>query len=328
MIKRILKMDRRILTVGFVCFAAVYGLAIYFWCARMITVPSPPAERKVMWTGNIAGANGWQFKLANLCDLGKISAKSVVFSPRTRQLFIGFDESDNGALYQWDIDKTRLVSKFILEQGFSQHVDAISPDGRHLIVTGHAQAPLGKTSIVSVDRHKVVAELGNLGTIYECRFSADGSKVCLWTGATYGPVAFEMDGTRVKNFHETDFEKNQKQPIFYVPVSKTNTVDYGLFLRDGSGAKHLLTKNCWNWGFDDSLMAGKVIVAPSWNDDIVFWDAASAKEIARQRITNHHDGAGYMFYDALKDRFLIVDPSYQGTAYLRTLSIAKRPPSR
>ena len=70
---------------------------------------------------------------------------------------------------------------------------------------------------------------------------------------------------------------------------------------------------------------GRLVLAATWHDDIILWDAETRQEIARQRITNHHNGAGRVVYDEAKDRFLIADPSWKGVKYLRALTVTKRP---
>ena len=307
------------------CLAAAYWFALRYWTQRTAVIPIQPAEREVMWTGVISTTNGWEFKLENLFDFRKRNAQPI-FCEKTRQLFMGFGDLKDDSFYQWDVDKGECVYTFHVGKGFHPSVEAVSPDGKYLVVTRYtSQVTDWKTLIISVEKRSVVGELGDLGAIFETRFSADYTKVWLRTGAHYdGPIVFELDGTPIKSFSAEDFPEIRDRRIWDVPVSKSRDINTGLFFKSSSDVTNLLTTDYWHdnyWITKD----GRIIIASNWHDEIVIWDAESAKEIIRQRITNHRNGGGFVIYDKTKDRFLIADPSYQGTTFLRALRVTKQP---
>lgn len=310
------------------CLLGAYWFALRYWTQRTAVIQIQPPEKEVMWTGVISTTNGWEFKLVNLFDFRKRNAAPAVFCEKTRQLFMGFGDLTDDAFYQWDVDKGECVYTFHAGKGFHQSVQTVSPDGKYLVVTRYtSQVTDWKTVIISVEKKSVVGKLGDLGAIFETRFSLDCTMVWLRTGAHWdGPVVFKLDGTPIKNFSDDDFPDLRDKRIWDVPVSKDQRVSPGLYYKDQSGTTNKLTEDYWhdNYGISKD---GRVIVASNWHDEIVVWDAESAKEIVRQRITNHHNGGGYLIYDKARDRFLIADPSYQGTTYLRALFITKRPPA-
>ncbi len=278
-----------------------------------------------MWTGTISSTNGWEFTLRNLFDFRRRQVAPVVFCEKTRQLFVGFSDKQDDAFYQWDLDSGRCVYAFHAGKGFRQYPEAVSPDGRYLIVTRYtSQVTNWETFIVSVEKRSVVAKLGYLGAVFEVRFSPDGTKIWLRCGASNGPAVFTLTGAVVKEFSENDFLRLTDSQLWHVPVSKFQNEKPGLYFKDSSGITHLLATDYSShnyWITKDR----KIIVTSNRQDEIVIWDAESARELARQRITKDRMGGGRVIYDEVKDRFLITDVSYQGTTYLRTLTVTKRP---
>jgi hypothetical protein len=315
-------------------FKLVLGLALilsgYCHAGESSTTPEP----NTLWTGIISATNGWEFKLENVFNFGKHGASSVVFCEQTRQLFIHFGGAKDDSFSQWDLDTGKCVYTSHAGKNFCQWPESVSPDGKYLIVTrdglGGTTAPFApprNTLIINTEKQAVVADLGDLGAIYECRFNSNGTKIWLRAGVNWGnkPIAFMIDGSSLTNFSDADFPKQPNLYLWDVPPSKTTLDTSGLYFKDSNGHTNLLTKDYWNhnyWMTKDN----RIIVASNWHDEIVIWDAKTSKEIVRQRITNHHNGGGWIIYDRLKGGFLIVDPSDQGTTYLRVLLITKRPP--
>jgi WD40 repeat protein len=264
--------------------------------------------------------------------LGEKGASSVLFSEKTRQLFICYEWNKDDAFYQWDLDTEKCVYVHHVGKGFWQWLEAISPDGRYLVATRGASsgsAPLStppwNTFIFDINKRTVMANLGDLGAIYECRFNQDCSKIWLWTGANLaGPIVFALDGKRITDFSSGDFPKIQDPLLWDVPPSKATLDEYGLYFKDASGNTNLVTKDYLQnnyWRSKD----GRIIIASNRDNEIVIWDTKTLREIVRKRITNHHNVGGLVIYDREKDRFLIADPSDHGTTYLRVLMVTKRP---
>jgi hypothetical protein len=213
----------------------------------------------------------------------------------------------------------------------------VSPDGHFLIaerlniepVVGHL--PEYQTRIIDVRSGNVLRDLGEIGCWAswqdEVRFDVDGRSV--WLGARTlenwdRGVAFALDGAHMQNASKNDFRSPETKNLWAVPFSKSNLTNDGLFYRTSSGVTNLITRDYW-WRNYSITRDGGVILVATWHDDIILWDTAASKQIARQRITNHHNGAGYIVYDEAMDRFLIADPSSRGVKHLRALVITKRP---
>jgi hypothetical protein len=310
---------------AFICLAAAYWFAFRYWTEKTAVVPIQPPEKEVMWTGVISTTNGWEFTLTNLFDFRRRNAAPAVFCNKTRQIFVGFSDKEDDSFYQWDLDSGKCVYTFHAGRGFRQVAEAVSPDGKYLIVTRYTSKVTDwKALIINVETRAVVADLGDLGAIFEVRFSPNCTKVWLRCGARDGPAVFQMDGTPVNDVSASEFSEIKDRRIWDVPLTKSHEVKPGLFFKDSLGVTHLLATNYWhnNYGLTKD---GKIIVASNWNDELVLWDAGTAQEIARQRITNHHNGGGYLIYDEAKERFLIADASYRGTTHLRVLVVTKRP---
>ena len=331
--KRNFKLAAIVCVTVLICLTIAYLLALRFWTQRTAVIPVKPPEAAVFWTGTISTTNGWEFKLENLFNFGKQNAGSLIFCEKTRQLFICFGGKDDDSFSQWDLDTGKCVYTSHAGKDFWQCPEAVSPDGKYLVITragrGGSTPPFSSpwnTLIINVEKRTVTADLGGLGSIYECHFNRDCSKIWLWTGANVdGPVVFALDGKRITNFASEDFPRTQDPVLWDVPLSKANLNEYGLYFKDASGNTNLLTKDHWHnnyWRSKD----GRIIIASNWHDEIVIWDAKTLREIVRKRITNHHNGGGWVIYDREKDRFLIADPSYQGTTYLRALLVTKQPP--
>lgn len=323
--KRNFKIAATASMAALLCLMAAYLVALRYWTGRTAVTFIRPPEKEVMWTGTISTTNGWEFTLVDVLNFERRNAAAVLFCKATRQLFIGFSDKQDDACYQWDLDTGKCVYAFHAGDGFRQVAEAVSPDGNYLIVTRYtSQVTDWRTLIVSVEKLSVVAELGDLGAIFEVRFSSDCKKVWLRCGAKNVPSVFQLDGTPVEDFSVNDFLEINTGQLWDVAPAKSREVKPGLFFKDSSGVSHLLATNYWhkNYGLTKD---GKLIVASNWNDELVVWDAGSAQEIVRQRITNHHNGGGYVIYDETTDRFLIADASYQGTTHLRALVVTKRP---
>jgi hypothetical protein len=317
--KRTAKTAASASVIGLLCLLSTYWIASQYWTERLVVVPPEPPEKEVVWTGTISTTNGWEFKLRNVLDFARRDARHIEFCKQTRQLFIAFGDQKDDTLYQWDVDKCELVHTYHVGKGFHPYEYAISPAGKYLIIERmDTFATNWETLIFDVEKRTVVRELGNIGCWFRLRFSADGQTA--WAGE----ASFRLDGTLINGAPVEDFRTNLQSQLWYVGFSKDPRSRPGLYYRDSSGDTNLLTHDCWHdnyWITKDA----KLIVAANWHDEIVLWDAESLQELARQRITNHHNGGGYIIYDEPNDRFLIADPSYQGTTFLRELSITKRP---
>jgi hypothetical protein len=313
------------------CLAAAYWLALSHWTERPAAAAQPP-EKKIMWTGVISTTNGWEFKLENIINFGKRNVRHVEFCKNTRQLFIVFGDWKDNPLYQWDVDKCKRVYTFHFGKGFCPFNFAVSPDGKYLIVkryTTQAQSSETRTSIIDIVKQSVVRELGDIGSWSCVYFSPDGTK--MWLDAVtlenmFNGAAFKLDGTPIKNFSKEDFPESRDPRLWQVGQSKSPPPPIpGLYYKDRSGTEHLLAEEAFGWNDYVITKDERLIVAANLNDEIVIWDGETAKEIVRQRITDHEELGGYVIYDDARDRFLIADPSSKGTTRLRALRVTKRP---
>jgi hypothetical protein len=326
--------------IGAICAAGIACVVIAYWCDRSfwlhktaVIIPAAP-EEEVMQTGTIT-TNGWEFKIINVVDFGRRSARHLEFCPRTRQIFVAFGDREDDAIFQWDIDTGRLVRTLHMGKGFIPYDYALSPDGHYLIAERLdvkpeiGRVPAHESRIIDAQNGRIVRDLGDVGCWVTCRFDQDGKS--FWLDARTlenwdKGVAFALDGTAIKNAPTNDPLARERNGLWAIGLSKDNTTKYGLFYRDSSGLTNLITRD--NWGGNYAMTKDRrVVLVATWHDDIVLWDAEAHRQIAKQRITNHHNGAGYVIYDEAKDRFLIADPSWQGDKHLRALVITKRPAS-
>lgn len=320
---------------GILCVIVAYFSALSFWLKRNgPTLPAAP-EEAVMETGTIS-TNGWEFTITEAIDFGRRGARHLSFSASTRQIFVAFSDQDDDGISQWDIDTRQLARVFHLGKGFIPYDHAISPDGRLLIAERlNIEPPIGRageleTWIIDVRSGRVLHEFGEIGwwNSDRLRFARDGKSV--WLPATSltnweNGVAFALDGTHIPNASRDDFPAPRSNKLWVVPVSKGAQKTNGLFYSDHSGVTNFITNDPWGENYA-TTKDGRLVLVATWHDDIIFWDAETRREIARQRVTNHHNGAGLVLYDEAKDRFLIGDPSGKGVKYLRAITVAKRPP--
>jgi len=325
--------NRRIgaICVGAIVFEVVaFFSAQSFWLHRTAVQVSAPPEEPVVQIGTIS-TNGWEFTLTNILDFGRPDVKHFEFNARTRTAFVSFAYKDDG-ISQHDLDTGKLLRTFHMGKGFIPYNYAVSPDGHFLIAERISTEGLSSldTRIIEVQSGRIIRDLGDIGCWTSwpnaVRFGSDGKSVWLpvTTYQNYnGGAAFMLDGTPL-NASKSDFPAPETNNLLEVPFSKSNYTNYGLFYTKPSGITNRITKDSW-WGNYAINKDRRLVLVATWHDDIILWDAETMNQIVRQRITNHHNGAGHVAYDEAKDRFLIADPSYQGVRYLRALMITKRP---
>ena len=321
---------------AFAIVSVVILLSDYFyWRNRFDTQNPKPVEAKVMTTGTLRSTNGWGFELRKVINFGRRQVNDIVFCKKTRQLFVSFGDGTKNAdhpIVQWDLDSAKQVTVFHFDKEWQTADFAISPDGSRLVVElQKPYKPDRRTLVMDVTNRSLVRDLGDIGSWTSWNhgicFNRDGS--ALWLSAFTVSnwdrgVALKLDETIMKEFSMDEFPKTGDARIWDVPCTKERVRHDGLYFKDASGNTRRLTQDYWGGNYAVAR-DGHTVVAASWHDDIVAWDGRTGTEIARQRITDHHNGAGFVIYDEVKDRFLIADPSPTGVKYLRALVVTKQP---
>lgn len=279
-------------------------------------------------SGQASSATGdgqYAFSIVNVLDFGQRQVRNFVFCSATRQLFVSHLEGPpskyDDLLYQWDIDSGHLLHKYHLGTGFICDNVAASPDGRHLLVgCWPLKGTECRTLLIDTQEKKIMLDLKRSDRIFDARFAQDGLTFWMLTSEERNKgIAFRLDGTQLPNFSMEEFPSPGSPSIWTVPASKETKG--GLFYKGTDGVHHLLTSN--NWHENSGITSdGKIIVTTTWDDEIIAWNAETLKEVFRQKITNHHNGGGYIAYDPKLNRFLIGDCS-SGTTWLRALMIGK-----
>ena len=293
-------------------------------CGKVGDGVDPHEQIKI---ANLVASSPYRFQIVRLFDLGRRDVRNFAFSPVTRQLFVSHLDKKDNLFYQWDIDSGKLVHTYCLGGNFMCDNITVSPDGRYLLVgCWPFDGSNCKTLLIDTNEKLLVHRFEFTDRIFESRFSADNRLVWMRTsGASEKGLAFRIDGTKLVEFASEDFPRSGPPNVWRVPAAKGEKVRSGLYYRNPQGSAYLLTDRPWhdNFGLTSD---GNLIAATDWDDHVSVWDTQSRELLLRAQTTQHDNGGGYLAYDPKYNRFLIGDCSYNGTSWLRALTITRNAP--
>jgi len=255
------------------------------------------------------------FSIVNVFDLGRREVRNFVFTPGTRRLYVSFTDREDDLLYEWDVDREKLLRKYRLGKGYMCDSLAASPDGRYLIV---GCWPLDfprlecKTVILDTEQKRITTTLDLMDRTFSPKFRDDGKR--FWVDDR--EHAFDLAGRPLPQSKFREPEPTRGSP-WRIESSKMTVYTHGLYYRDASGKDHLLTQAEWH---DNYCITkdGKFVASTTWGGEIVVWRTSDCHEVYRKKIADQY---GYLAYDAEKNRILLGDATYNGTRNLRALTM-------